>query len=145
MIGKPWLVLINGLGGGVLTVGLCRLLIPRYGMAGAAFAVTIARCVATGMGTFEIWRIHGLHPFSRSFLGKPLLATFLAGVLSYVCKQQFQASATPSFFMLSGDQLRATRLCRHAAAVALLDSKLLSPTLANRRIRRVAGLQEFTK
>ena len=100
MIGKPWLVLLNGLGGGVLTVGLCCLLIPRYGMVGAACAVTVARCVATGMGTFEIWRIHGLHPFSRSLV-KPLLATFLAGVLSYVCKQQFQASATPSFFMLS--------------------------------------------
>jgi O-antigen/teichoic acid export membrane protein len=99
MIGKPWLVLTNGLVGGVVAVCLCVLLIPRLGMAGAALAVTLARCIAAGMGTFEIWRIHGLHPFSRS-LGKLLSATLLATILGCIWKQQFQMATTHSLLIL---------------------------------------------
>jgi O-antigen/teichoic acid export membrane protein len=72
----------------------------RFGMSGAALAVTLARCIAAGMGTFEIWRIHGLHPFSRSF-GKLLLATALAGILGYAWNQQLQVATTQSFWVLA--------------------------------------------
>lgn len=99
MIGKPWLVLTNGLVGGVVAVGLCILLIPRYGMVGAALAVTLARSIAAGMGTFEIWRIHGLHPFSRS-LGKLLMATLVAAVVGCIWKQQFPMATAHSFLVL---------------------------------------------
>ncbi len=99
MIGKPWLVMINGLAGGVLTVGLCLSLIPRYGMVGAAVAVSVARCAATAMGTFEIWRIHGLHPFSRS-LWKLALAALVAALLGCFCKHQVQV-ATHSLVTLT--------------------------------------------
>ena len=78
MIGRPWLVFMNGFVGGVSAVGLCLLLIPRYGMVGAAAAVTIARSAATALGTFEIWQLHGFHPFSRSSL-KLLAAGLSAG------------------------------------------------------------------
>ena len=83
----------------MLTVGLCLSLIPRYGMAGAALAVTVARCVATAMGTFEIWRIHGLHPFSRS-LWKLALAALVAALLGCFCKHQVQV-ATHSLVTLT--------------------------------------------
>jgi O-antigen/teichoic acid export membrane protein len=99
MIGKPWLVLANGVVGGVVAVGLCVLLIPHYGMVGAAVGVTLARCTATGMGTFEIWRLHGLHPFSRS-LEKLLLATLLTTVLGCIWKQQFPIAIAHSLLML---------------------------------------------
>jgi O-antigen/teichoic acid export membrane protein len=100
MIGKPWLVLTNGLVGGAVAVSLCLLLIPHFGMSGAAFAVSLARCIAAGMGTFEIWRIHGLHPFSRS-LGKLLLATALAAILGWAWNQQLQVATTQSFLVLA--------------------------------------------
>jgi O-antigen/teichoic acid export membrane protein len=100
MIGKPWLVLTNGLVGGVVAVSLCLLLIPRFGMSGAALAVSLARCIAAGMGTFEIWHIHDLHPFSRS-LGKLLLAAGLAGILGFAWKQQLQVATTQSFLVLA--------------------------------------------
>lgn len=100
MVGKPWLVLTNGLVGGIVAVSLCVLLIPHYGMVGAAMAVTLARCTATGMGTFEIWRLHGLHPFSPS-LRKLLLAALSATVLACLWKQQLQMARLQSFPVLA--------------------------------------------
>lgn len=85
MVGKPWLVLSNGLVGGVLALGFCVLLIPRYGMVGAAAAVSVARCAATAMGTVEIWRLYGFHPFSSSS-AKLLFAGISAGILGFFCK-----------------------------------------------------------
>ena len=37
------------------------------GISGSA-AVSVARCAATALATFEIWRLHGFHPFTRSSL-----------------------------------------------------------------------------
>lgn len=64
MIGRPWLVLMNGIAGGVLTVCLCFLLIPKYGLLGAAVAVTVSRSLVNVLATYEIWRIQALQPFS---------------------------------------------------------------------------------
>lgn len=99
MIGRPWLVFMNGFVGGVSAVGLCLLLIPRYGMVGAAAAVTIARSAATALGTFEIWQLHGFHPFSRSSL-KLLAAGLSAGILGYLCRPHLNPSMTPSLTVL---------------------------------------------
>jgi O-antigen/teichoic acid export membrane protein len=86
MIGRPWLILANGLVGGVMAVGLCFLLIPSYGMIGAAVAVSAARCAATVLGTFEIWRIHRFHPFSRPLL-KLLLPGVCIGIVGYFLRR----------------------------------------------------------
>jgi len=79
MIGKPWLVLTNGLVGGGLTVVLCLVLIPRYGIAGAAFSATAARVCVNGMATAELWRFLHIQPFSRNIwrLAMPAASTTL--------------------------------------------------------------------
>ncbi len=100
MIGKPWLVLANGMAGGLVVITLCVLLIPRWGMSGAALAVTISRSISAGMGTFEIWRIYGLHPFSRS-LEKPILGAAVAAVLGYVWRRQLLIPTTQSLLLLT--------------------------------------------
>lgn len=94
MIGRPWLVLGNGLVGGVLAVGLCFLLIPVYGMVGAAVAVSAARCAATALGTFEIWRLHRFHPFSRS-LFKLLIAGFSIALVGFFFRQEILSGILP--------------------------------------------------
>ncbi len=96
MTGRPWLVLFNGLAGGVLTVALCLLLVPKYGVLGAAVAVTVSRSLANILATYEIWRIQGLQPFTMrtvrillgalfalasGIAGKSLFRVELAGIL----------------------------------------------------------------
>jgi len=97
MIVRPWLVLLNGLAGGVLTVALCLLLVPKYGVLGAAVAVTVSRSLANILATYEIWRIQGLQPFTMRTIrillgalfalasgiaGKSLFRVELAGILT---------------------------------------------------------------
>jgi O-antigen/teichoic acid export membrane protein len=94
MIGRPWLILANGLVGGVMAVGLCFLLIPSYGMIGAAVAVSAARCAATVLGTFEIWRIHRFHPFSRPLL-KLLLSGVCIGIVGYFVRRGVFSGVLP--------------------------------------------------
>jgi len=101
MIGKPWLVLANGLTGGVLAVVLCFVLIPRYGMAGAAAAVTVARSTAAVMGTYEIWRIHHIHPFSRSS-AKLLVAAAVAAALGYALERGARFHGGSGLILLVG-------------------------------------------
>ncbi len=91
MVGKPWLVFANGFTGGVLSISLCLLLIPRHGIAGAAIAVSVARCTATAMSTFEIWRLYKLHPFSTSLL-KLLTAGLFTSLLGYYCNEQLRVA-----------------------------------------------------
>ena len=66
MVGRSWLVLTNGIIGGVLTVLLCWLLIPRFGIGGAALSVTAARASVNALATLELWTLQRLQPFARS-------------------------------------------------------------------------------
>jgi len=91
MIGKPWLVFTNGAVSGALTVGLCLILIPAYGMAGAGAAVSLARAASACLGTFEIWRLHRFFPFSRASL-KLLFAGISAAILGLVFRHHLPAA-----------------------------------------------------
>jgi O-antigen/teichoic acid export membrane protein len=85
MVGKAWYVLINGLLGGVVTVVLCFLLIPRYGIMGAAFAVSFARVCVNVLATAELWVLQRFQPFT-SATWKLLLAGLTSGILVALCK-----------------------------------------------------------
>ncbi|MGA9565870.1 MAG: oligosaccharide flippase family protein [Candidatus Korobacteraceae bacterium] len=65
MVGKPWLVFTNGLAGGLLTIVLCVQLIPQFGIAGAAFSVTVARVCVNGLATIELWKLEHVQPFTK--------------------------------------------------------------------------------
>jgi O-antigen/teichoic acid export membrane protein len=101
MIGRPWLVLANGLTGGVLSVALCFVLIPCYGMVGAAVAVTVARSMAAVMGTYEIWRLHHIHPFTRSS-AKLLVAAALAAAFGYALGRGVDFQGDRGLVLLAG-------------------------------------------
>ncbi len=99
MIGRPWLVLINGLAGGVLTVAICWLAVPRYGIVGAALAVSLARVATNGLATAEIWREQGWQPFSRTTL-KVAGATLFALALGLILRHAFVAGTEVSAYRL---------------------------------------------
>ncbi len=92
-LGKSGLVLLNGMTGGVLTVIACFLLIPVWGITGAAWAVTLARMTVNLMATAEIWRLKQMHPFSHA-TWKLALAAAVAGLVGLLCSRQVVPTGT---------------------------------------------------
>jgi O-antigen/teichoic acid export membrane protein len=80
MAGRSGYVLLNGVLGGVTLISLCSKLIPRWGIAGAAFATMSSITVTNTLATIEIWRMYRLQPFSRVAL-KLLTAGIAVAIL----------------------------------------------------------------
>jgi O-antigen/teichoic acid export membrane protein len=73
MSGRPWLSLANNLAVGVLNALWNWLLIPRYGILGAAIATSISVLLLTGARLLQVGWLLSLHPFRLASL-KPLAA-----------------------------------------------------------------------
>ena len=69
MSGRPYITLVNNICITALNIGLGFLLIPTYGMAGAALSTTIALAVLNLVNIIEVRVIFGLYPFRRDALG----------------------------------------------------------------------------
>lgn len=82
MRGRPRLETINSVFAWALSIGLCILLIPRYGILGAAIANSAANILANLVRAFEVWTFFGIHAYNTEYL-KPVLAGLLAGSVSF--------------------------------------------------------------
>ena len=79
--GRSLLMLLGNLACAVLNIGLCLLLIPRYGVVGTAYAVTISVLALHLVLGVAVWRLQRVQPLDRRIL-KPLLASAaMLGVL----------------------------------------------------------------
>jgi O-antigen/teichoic acid export membrane protein len=92
MVGRSWLVLANGIVGGVLTVLLCWLLVPRFGIAGAAFSVTAARVCVNALAAAELWKLQRLQPFAQSAL-RVVVPGISAAVVGFCFRNYFVVPA----------------------------------------------------
>lgn len=72
-----------------LTIILNILLIPRYGLNGAAFAVSISLIVFNILKTLMIWRKFHFHCFSRHYITLILLSVSVIGILYFIPAIQF--------------------------------------------------------
>jgi O-antigen/teichoic acid export membrane protein len=72
-----------------LTILLNVLLIPRYGMNGAAMAVSVALIVFNVLKTFTIWRKFHFHCFSRHYLSLIAIATLSILILHFIPMLRF--------------------------------------------------------
>lgn len=68
MAGKPHWHAINGIVVAVLNVVLCLILIPRYGILGAAFSTALAVILMNSLRAIEIKVFFGFHCISKSML-----------------------------------------------------------------------------
>jgi O-antigen/teichoic acid export membrane protein len=75
LTGHSRMVMWNSIGVGILQIGVHMLLIPRFGMLGAAVGTTSAIVAINGVRLLQSHRILGLQPFER-MIWKPLLAGF---------------------------------------------------------------------
>lgn len=65
----------------VVNVGLNLVLIPRFGITGAAIAWAVAIVVTNVVPLAQVWHAYGLHPFDRGLLTACALAAACFGVL----------------------------------------------------------------
>jgi O-antigen/teichoic acid export membrane protein len=72
-----------------LTIILNMLLIPRYGLNGAAFAVTSALIVFNILKTIIIWQKFHFHCFSKHYITLIILSAFVCMVLYFIPMIQF--------------------------------------------------------
>lgn len=77
MSGRSKLVLLNSLGGAGLNIVLNWIFIPRWGMAGAAWATMIATIAVNIARVSEVLYLEKLHAFSYKLLNPILLGGFL--------------------------------------------------------------------
>jgi O-antigen/teichoic acid export membrane protein len=85
MSGHARLAMWNTIGLGLLLVTLNGILIPRFGITGAALAVAVSMGLGGLLRLTQVWWLHGLHPFSIRLL-KPISAGLATIVLGYLTK-----------------------------------------------------------
>ncbi len=82
MVDRQRTVLACNVAGLVVSAALCLLLIPRYGIIGAAFGTTTLQVVVPATLSLFAHRSVGVSPFSPSY-PKPLLAALVAGLATH--------------------------------------------------------------
>jgi len=88
MTGRPKLSLLNSTLMGGLNIILNYLLIPRYGMQGAAFATCFSMSFINIIRVVEIYYLLRLHPYSMKML-KPFGSGLISLVIFYLLRPQF--------------------------------------------------------
>lgn len=88
MSGLSRLVMVNTIVLGLSLVAMSVLLIPRWGMMGAASGAAIGLVMMTITRVVQVWRVHHIQPYTWG-LAKPLLAStglacFLLAVKSHI-------------------------------------------------------------
>ncbi len=82
MVDRQQTVLACNVAGLAVSAGLCWVLIPRYGILGAAVATTTLQVLVPAALSIFAYRYVGVSPFSRSY-PKPLLAALAAGLATH--------------------------------------------------------------
>jgi len=83
MTGHPKLTLVNTLSLALANVFLNLLLIPRFGIAGAAIAAATSAAAINILRLIEVRHLLKVHPYHWSFL-KPLTSGLVAGMVTYL-------------------------------------------------------------
>lgn len=73
MGGHSRLVMWNTIGVGIVSLGVFAVMIPYWGVLGAAIAAATTQVLGVGIRILQVWRIHRIQPFTRR-LSKPILA-----------------------------------------------------------------------
>lgn len=83
MTGRPRIILINTVSTVTVNITLALLLIPRFGVIGAAAAAALTVMLLNGVGLMEVYWIMKIHPYRRD-MWKPLLAGTLTAIFGWM-------------------------------------------------------------
>jgi len=101
MGGHSRLVMWNTVGMGLVSIGIFALLIPSWGLWGAAVGAAISQVAGVGVRILQVRRLHGIHPFTRHLL-KPLCAGAVAATFALVAQATMMTAFWPLWAVGSG-------------------------------------------
>ncbi|MBE0477945.1 flippase [Candidatus Aerophobetes bacterium] len=82
VFGKARYVMLNNLMVAGLNVILNLQLIPRFGLEGAAFASAVSLILGNILASVELYKISGIHPFTRNYF-KPIALSIPLAIICY--------------------------------------------------------------
>jgi O-antigen/teichoic acid export membrane protein len=91
IFGRPKLIMINNSAGFLINIVLNLVLIPVYGIDGAAAATAVTYVALNILAFVQVYRISGIHPFSRNYV-KLLGSSVVLAALFFVL---FRYSTVP--------------------------------------------------
>jgi len=83
VIGRTKLNMIDDIIGAVINISLNLLLIPTMGIMGAAIASAVSFSTVALVKSAQIFRMHGLHPFTRNYLKPAALSAVTVSVIYF--------------------------------------------------------------
>ena len=101
MAGRSRLLLVNTVAAAVLNIGLGVLLVPRFGIFGAAITVLASVGSFQVALTIQTWAIERVHPFTASLL-KPLAAALIALAIEVALHGLVHARAARVALVIAG-------------------------------------------
>jgi O-antigen/teichoic acid export membrane protein len=101
MTGRPGLTLMNSWLSGILNILLNLLLIPRYGMLGAAIATGVSVVTVNLIRLIQVRYIFQCYPFRLGTL-KTLTACAIAGAAVWLLSHTYQLEAWSKVAVLGG-------------------------------------------
>ncbi|MFW6116114.1 MAG: polysaccharide biosynthesis C-terminal domain-containing protein, partial [bacterium] len=99
MTGRSRLAFLNSLIATGLSVTLASILIPRWGLPGAAVAHSLSTALINILGLVQVFWLHGLWPYNREFI-KPLVASAVALAASHVMSQLWPAHESIDYLFM---------------------------------------------
>jgi len=85
-IGKPRFIMYATLSSAIICIGLNIILIPPYGIVGAAIAATISIISINIIKCIMLYHSIGAHPLSKNMIKPTILITLLTGLLFIIFK-----------------------------------------------------------
>ncbi len=101
MTGHSKLRLLNSSVQLVVVIGLNLLLIPRWGLIGAAIAALVGVTITNSLRLFQVWFLFRLIPYDRSFV-KPILAAVAATAAGLVAGRWLPGTESVIVTIVSG-------------------------------------------
>jgi O-antigen/teichoic acid export membrane protein len=92
VLGKTKLLMFDNVTTAVINVVLNILLIPRWGIAGAAMATSISLVIANGLRSFQVFYYTGIHIFKRGYVVPLVIAAPIISVCYILVKTHTQVS-----------------------------------------------------
>lgn len=86
MSGHSRTIMMNSVMNGVLLIGANFILIPKYGLLGAAIGSALCQVLISVVRVAQVWQLSGIFPFSWS-MAKPIAAAFIAMVMGFFFKR----------------------------------------------------------
>ena len=134
MSGRQKLMILNIAASCATSVALNALLIPRFGMEGAAASTCIALAVFSVLSLVQVRGALGMHPYKRGYLG-----VLAAGLVAFGLVALAKAQLPPMPYIPSILAFGTAFVLAYAAGLRVMGFDREEAAMAGRLVRRILG------